>query len=250
MRTSSSSSNSGAITFSATTRSRSELDRSVDDAHPTTAHEGLDPVAGDDHAGSEVPHLLCISEPTGIRQPSVAVDPPLGRGPARAGAPDNPPHAHCAPVPALPRRHGTAGSVRARPRARAAHDRPPRLVRLALPWDDEVSRLHAELVRMGEDWVLCDDGLSHNGTFVNGERVRGRRRLRDGDVVTVGATRSCSTRREPPRPRRASTRVAREQTRRHADARAAPAARRRSAGRCASRPTRRPPPTGRSPTSS
>ena len=59
---------------------------------------------------------------------------------------------------------------------------------LALPWDDEVSRLHAELVRMGADWVVCDDGLSHNGTFVNGERVRGRRRLRDGDVVTVGAT--------------------------------------------------------------
>ena len=48
---------------------------------------------------------------------------------------------------------------------------------VALPWDDEVSRVHAELVRMGADWVVCDDGLSHNGTFVNGERVRGRRRL-------------------------------------------------------------------------
>ena len=59
---------------------------------------------------------------------------------------------------------------------------------VALPWDDSVSRLHAELVRMGSDWVLSDAGLSHNGTFVNGERVRGRRRLRDGDVVTVGAT--------------------------------------------------------------
>jgi len=59
---------------------------------------------------------------------------------------------------------------------------------VALPWDDSVSRLHAELVRMGSDWVLSDAGLSHNGTFVNGDRVRGRRRLRDGDVVTVGAT--------------------------------------------------------------
>ena len=48
---------------------------------------------------------------------------------------------------------------------------------IALSWDDEVSRVHAELVRMGDDWVVCDDGLSHNGTFVNGERVRGRRRL-------------------------------------------------------------------------
>jgi hypothetical protein len=59
---------------------------------------------------------------------------------------------------------------------------------VALPWDDEVSRLHAELVQMGADWVLCDDGLSHNGTFVKGERVRGRRRLGAGDVVKVGGT--------------------------------------------------------------
>jgi predicted component of type VI protein secretion system len=59
---------------------------------------------------------------------------------------------------------------------------------VALPWDDLTSRLHAELVQMGSDWVICDDGLSHNGTFVNDRRVRGRRRLRDGDVITAGAT--------------------------------------------------------------
>ena len=59
---------------------------------------------------------------------------------------------------------------------------------VALTWDEAVSRLHAELVRMSADWVLCDDGLSHNGTFVNGARVRGRRRLRDGDQIGVGAT--------------------------------------------------------------
>ena len=29
---------------------------------------------------------------------------------------------------------------------------------------------------MGGEWVVCDEGLSHNGTFVNGEHVRGRRR--------------------------------------------------------------------------
>src|SRR5687768_471454 len=33
---------------------------------------------------------------------------------------------------------------------------------LAFPWDEEVSRLHAELVRSGEDWTLSDDGLSLN----------------------------------------------------------------------------------------
>ena len=41
---------------------------------------------------------------------------------------------------------------------------------------------------MGGDWVLCDEGLSHNGTFVNGERVPGRRLLRGGDVIAVGDT--------------------------------------------------------------
>ena len=33
---------------------------------------------------------------------------------------------------------------------------------------------------------LVDDGLSHNGTYVGGERVTARRRLRDGDVIAVG----------------------------------------------------------------
>src|SRR3954454_24805402 len=59
---------------------------------------------------------------------------------------------------------------------------------IALSWDSQVSRVHAELVRMGGDWVVCDDGISHNGTFVNGVRVRGRRSLRDGDAVSVGDT--------------------------------------------------------------
>jgi pSer/pThr/pTyr-binding forkhead associated (FHA) protein len=57
-----------------------------------------------------------------------------------------------------------------------------------LAWDPEVSRLHAELERIGSDWVVCDEGLSHNGTFVNNERLQGRRRLRGGDVVALGRT--------------------------------------------------------------
>jgi pSer/pThr/pTyr-binding forkhead associated (FHA) protein len=59
---------------------------------------------------------------------------------------------------------------------------------LPMPWDEEVSRLHAELVFSGEDWTLSDDGLSLNGTFVNGEPVGGRRRLRDGDALRIGTT--------------------------------------------------------------
>jgi hypothetical protein len=59
---------------------------------------------------------------------------------------------------------------------------------VALPWDTEVSRLHAQLEPVGSDWIVVDDGLSRNGTYVNGERVSGRRRLRDGDRLVFGET--------------------------------------------------------------
>jgi len=59
---------------------------------------------------------------------------------------------------------------------------------LPLPWDGEVSRVHAELLRLGDDWVVVDDGLSRNGTFLGGDRVAGRRRLVDGDELRVGST--------------------------------------------------------------
>jgi pSer/pThr/pTyr-binding forkhead associated (FHA) protein len=55
-------------------------------------------------------------------------------------------------------------------------------------WDPDVSRAHAELERVGGVWALADEGLSRNGTFVNGERVSIRQRLRDGDVVRMGST--------------------------------------------------------------
>jgi pSer/pThr/pTyr-binding forkhead associated (FHA) protein len=59
---------------------------------------------------------------------------------------------------------------------------------VALTWDSEVSRLHAQLEPVGPDWTVVDDGLSRNGTYVNGERVNGRRRLRDGDRIVFGET--------------------------------------------------------------
>ncbi|MEU6830146.1 FHA domain-containing protein [Nocardia beijingensis] len=52
--------------------------------------------------------------------------------------------------------------------------------------DPTVSRLHAILERVGGCWVIVDDGLSKNGTFVNGERVGGRRKLGSGDTIRVG----------------------------------------------------------------
>lgn len=59
---------------------------------------------------------------------------------------------------------------------------------IRLDWDPEVSRAHAVLTRVAGAWTLIDDGLSRNGSFVNGHRVHGRRRLDDGDVITVGHT--------------------------------------------------------------
>ena len=59
---------------------------------------------------------------------------------------------------------------------------------VALRWDGEVSRLHAQLERVGADWLLTDDQVSRNGTYVNGERLRGRRVLRGGDVIRAGDT--------------------------------------------------------------
>jgi pSer/pThr/pTyr-binding forkhead associated (FHA) protein len=59
---------------------------------------------------------------------------------------------------------------------------------VSLNWDPEVSRLHAELECKAGEWTLCDDGYSQNGTYVNGLRIHGRRRLRDGDLLRVGQT--------------------------------------------------------------
>jgi hypothetical protein len=57
---------------------------------------------------------------------------------------------------------------------------------VVLEWDDEVSRVHVTLERLGAEWTLVDDGRSTNGTFVDGERIHGRTRLDDGAVIGVG----------------------------------------------------------------
>ena len=59
---------------------------------------------------------------------------------------------------------------------------------ISVPWDPEMSRLHAELEQRAGEWTVCDDGFSQNGTWVNGLRLAGRRRLSDGDLVKVGRT--------------------------------------------------------------
>ncbi|HEX8066382.1 MAG TPA: FHA domain-containing protein [Thermoleophilaceae bacterium] len=53
--------------------------------------------------------------------------------------------------------------------------------------DPEVSRRHASLAVEGSQLAVEDLG-STNGTFVNGERIQGTRRLEDGDRVRFGTT--------------------------------------------------------------
>src|SRR4051794_28331148 len=59
---------------------------------------------------------------------------------------------------------------------------------VVLDWDGEVSRVHARLARVGGYWTVVDDGLSRNGSWLNGERLTTRRRLCDADALRVGNT--------------------------------------------------------------
>ena len=54
--------------------------------------------------------------------------------------------------------------------------------------DVELSRRHARIARDARGELGIEDLGSANGTFVNGERVRGRRVLKVGDSVRVGST--------------------------------------------------------------
>ena len=58
---------------------------------------------------------------------------------------------------------------------------------LPLPDDAQVSRLHARLYVDGDEISLEDLG-SRNGTFINGQLVRGASALQDGDTIVTGST--------------------------------------------------------------
>jgi predicted component of type VI protein secretion system len=62
---------------------------------------------------------------------------------------------------------------------RAPDGNPVRLV------DRDVSRRHARFLHAG-GVVFVEDLGSANGTRVNGERVEGRRRIREGDLIQIG----------------------------------------------------------------
>jgi pSer/pThr/pTyr-binding forkhead associated (FHA) protein len=59
---------------------------------------------------------------------------------------------------------------------------------LTIEGDEKVSRFHAQLERVGDGWFVSDDGLSRNGTWLKGSRLAGRKRLRDGDAIGIGAS--------------------------------------------------------------
>jgi pSer/pThr/pTyr-binding forkhead associated (FHA) protein len=58
---------------------------------------------------------------------------------------------------------------------------------LVLDGDDYASAHHAR-VESGLDGTWVVDLGSTNGTYVNGERIEGRRRLHEGDLLQVGDT--------------------------------------------------------------
>ena len=53
--------------------------------------------------------------------------------------------------------------------------------------DPKASRLHAKFTIEDDQFVIWDFG-SENGTFVNGERIRGATSLKENDVIKVGDT--------------------------------------------------------------
>lgn len=59
---------------------------------------------------------------------------------------------------------------------------------LSLAWDQEISRVHAHLEHTVTGWELVDEGLSRNGSYINGARVVGRQTLHDADVMRFGTT--------------------------------------------------------------
>ena len=53
--------------------------------------------------------------------------------------------------------------------------------------DSNISRRHAEVRMTPTAYVVVDLG-STNGTMVNGVKIGGEQRLRDGDIISVGST--------------------------------------------------------------
>jgi sigma-B regulation protein RsbU (phosphoserine phosphatase) len=87
-------------------------------------------------------------------------------------------------------------AIHVRPPSGASFEVPLRSVRLTIGRssrndlclnDPFVSRLHAEIRRDGESFVLYDSG-SANGTYHNGQRIDSSAALQFGDVIRIGET--------------------------------------------------------------
>ncbi|MGZ4182186.1 MAG: FHA domain-containing protein [Solirubrobacteraceae bacterium] len=87
---------------------------------------------------------------------------------------------------------------------------------VSIGWDAEVSGLHAELQAFSGEWTIVDDGLSTNGTYVNGSRRPPHHSPTPSDAclsrcavhtaTAAGSRRPPRTRRSPPSYSSASTR--------------------------------------------
>ena len=129
-------------------------------------------------AGSDrrVPH-----EDSMILSPSAASAAGLGRGARRPGARPRPSRLVVQRSPTLS--SGAEIALDSEPVTIGRADRND----VVLGGDEFASSLHARVESRG-DGVWVQDLESTNGTFVNGERVLGARRISPGDVLRVGET--------------------------------------------------------------
>ena len=104
---------------------------------------------------------------------------------ARTGAADG---ARAARAARRRREPVARGRLGARDRPGAAHDRARGRQRAPSSDGDDYASAHHARIESQRDGVWIVDLDSTNGTWVNGERMDGRRKLRDGDVVRIGQT--------------------------------------------------------------
>lgn len=129
-------------------------------------------------AGSErrVPH-----EDSMILSPSAASAAGLGRGARRRGPRPGPSRLVVQRSPTLS--SGSSIPLNSEPVTIGRADRND----VVLGGDEFASSQHARVEARG-DGVWVQDLESTNGTYVNGERVHGARRISPGDVLRVGET--------------------------------------------------------------
>lgn len=122
---------------------------------------------------------------TRIRGPGGACFSPPTRATPVVVSPDAPVHRPCL---RFCDQYGVDALVRLGTEGRVTIGRDPDNA-VRVDWDHEIAGVHTQLAGIAGTWFVLGDAVPDTRTFVNGVRVRGRRRLDDGDVLRIGRTR-------------------------------------------------------------